>query len=142
MKTREILTTEKSEVINNEIARLNEYSSYKEGLRDARTQALKYYEADLRSINAQRWFKIIKQSSNPTVIWSHNASLTMIVYDDGNFKYDDEIEGNSNYCRVVGASSTNFIPFYGTIMEAISAVKNNNFTHKKEGLLSPVEFFA
>lgn len=140
MKTREILNEKKEIVISNEIERLNQFTSYQEGLRNAKEQANKNYDQAIRSINQKRWFKIIHQENEyPTIIWTNNSSLTMIAYPDGNFKYDDEIEGNSNFCRVIGASSRDFISFHGTIQEVIEVAKNKNF--KGEKLLAPVEFF-
>ena len=66
--------------------------------------------------------------------------MTMIVYTDGNIKYDEEVSGKSSICRVIGASSSNFQSFYGTIEQVLNAVKTGNLNHEKKGLLSPVEF--
>ena len=141
MKTRDLFEKTKKEAINNEIARLQTYKSYKEGLRDAEKQANVYYEQIKRSVNQQRWFKIIKQDNLPLIAWSQNNSITMVFYADGNYKFSDEIDGKTNYCRVVGASKNADTHFYGTIKELIEAVKNDNFTHKKNNLLAPVEHF-
>lgn len=140
MTTREFLNGTKETVIANEVNSLNECASYKNGLRNANEQAVKNYETKLRSVNQDRWFKIIEQENHPTIIWSHNASMTMIVYADGNVKYDEEVNGKSSICRVIGATSNNFKSFFGTISEVLEAVKTGNFKHSKIGLLSPVEF--
>lgn len=137
MKYRDYFTKAKPEVIRDEIDLLNEFKSYKEGLRRADEQAERNYQMMKRSVEAKRHFKIIYQDLHPTVIWSYNGSLTMIIYDDGFFKYDDEITGGSNYCRVIGASARDFTPFYGTVQEVIEAAKNNYVSDHKQ--LPPVE---
>jgi len=142
MTTRQILTLPKSEVIKLEIENLNTFKSYKEGLRNAEEQSLKNYETQVRSLNQKRWFKIILQENHPDIVWSLNGSLTMLVYTDGNINYNNEIPNTSNICRVIGASSRDFISFYGTIEEVLSAVKEGNYTHEKSSLLSPVEFYS
>lgn len=143
MTTRNFLNETKEVVISNETSRLMAFKSYKDGIRNAKEQAEKYYAEKERSINAKKWFKIIKQEKGmPTIIWTINGSLTTLVYADKNVKFDEEVGGTLSICRVIGASSRNFIPFFGTISEVIDAVKKDNFTHSKSGLISPIEFFA
>ncbi|MEI6865599.1 hypothetical protein [Flavicella sp.] len=66
----------------------------------------------------------------------------MLVYTDGNVHYNDEIPSKSQVCRFIGATSRNFISFYGTIKEVTSAVITDNYTNEKSNLLSPVEFYT
>ena len=141
MKTREFLNTTKEDFLKSEEIRLSKHSSYKSGKRDPKKQAEKYHDQTLRQLNQERWFKIVEQEVDyPTIAWSSNGSLTMVKYSDGNIKFDDEIEGNTNFCRVVGSSARNFKSFFGSIKDVVSAFESNDYSHSKEGQLAPVEF--
>lgn len=143
MKTKEFLNRTKEVVIENETSRLMTFKSYKDGTRNASEQADKNYLQKGRSINQKKWFKVVKQENGmPTIIWTNNGSSTTLVYVDGNIRFNEEVNSSVSVCRVIGASSRNFISFYGNILEVIEAVKKNEFTHSKSGLIASVEFFT
>jgi hypothetical protein len=143
MTTKEFLNGTKEVLIANETSGLMAFKSYQDGTRNAIDQAHKNYLKKGQSINQQKWFKVIKQENGmPTIVWTNNGSSTTLVYDDGNIKFDEEVNGSVSVCRVIGASSINFISFYGNILEVIEAVKNDNFSHSKSDLIAPVEFFT
>ncbi len=143
MTIKEFLNGTKEVVIANETSRLMAFKSYQDGTRSASEQAEKNYLEKGQSINQEKWFKVVKQENGmPTIIWTNNGSSTVLVYADGNVRFDEEVNGTVSICRVIGASSRNFISFYGNILEAIEAVKKDEFTHSKSGLIAPVEFFT
>jgi hypothetical protein len=143
MTTKEFLNGTKEVVIANETSRLMDFKSYQDGTRNASEQAEKNYLKKGQSINQQKFFKVIKQKNGiPTIVWTDNGSSTTLVYADGNVRFDEEVNGTVSICRVIGASSSNFISFYGSVLEVIEAIKNDNFNHSKSGLLAPVEFFV
>jgi hypothetical protein len=143
MKTKEFLNGTKEVVIANETSRLMAFISYQDGTRNASEQSEKNYLEKDQSINQKKWFKVIKQENGmPTIVWTNNGSSTILVYADGNVRFDEEVNGTVSICRIIGASSRNFISFYGNILEVITAVKNNDFIHSKSGLIAPVEFLV
>jgi hypothetical protein len=139
MKTKTFLTESRELVIENEIKNLLTFKSYQDGTRNAKDQAFKNYEQMQRIVEQKRWFKIVEQEGNhPTIIWTNNGSLTILVWKDGNVRYDEEVNGTLSVCRVIGASS-NGLSFYGSITEVVEAVKKCEFKHSKSEILAPVE---
>ncbi len=136
MKTSEILTGNKEQVIINWMNELNEFKSYKEGLRDAKTQAESNYTHAIKMHTWQRrWWKVVETKEGNHLLWTNQSRETVLVKKDGTVVFNDELE-NQNAADNLARNLKEKLYFLGTRQEIIEKIKNNDF--EKTPLLPPV----
>ena len=136
MRTFEILTGNKEQVIINWMNELNEFASYKQGLRDAKAQAESNYAHAMKMHNWQRrWWKVVETIEGNHLLWTNQSRETVLVKMDGTVVYNDELE-NPNNADYLARKLNAKLNFLGTREEIIAKIKNNDFN--KTALLPPV----
>ena len=127
MKTAEILNGTKDQVISKWIDELNEFKSYKEGLRDAKQQAEKNYAHAIKMHTWQRhWWKVVETLDGNHLLWTKQSREAVLVKKDGTVVFEDELVDSYSAYKLAQNLKAKLY-FLGTREEIITKIKNNDF---------------
>ena len=137
MKTAEILNQPKEEVISKWIDELNEFASYKNGLRNAKEQAEKNYAHAIKMHTWQRrWWKVVETLDKNHLLWTKQSRETVLVKKDGTVVFEDELVDSYSADKLARNLKAKLY-FLGTREEIITKIKNNDF--EGTGLIPPLD---
>ena len=137
MKTAEILNGTKDQVISKWIDELNEFKSYKEGLRDAKQQAEKNYAHAIKMHSWQRrWWKVVETLDGNHLLWTKQSREAVLVKKDGTVVFEDELVDSYSAYKLAQNLKAKLY-FLGTREEIITKIKNNDF--EGTGLIHPLD---
>ena len=136
MKTAEILNGTKDQVISKWIDELNEFKSYKEGLRDAKQQAEKNYAHAIKMHTWQRrWWKVVETLDGNHLLWTKQSREAVLVKKDGTVVFNDELV-DQYAADKLAQNLKEKLYFLGTREEIIAKIKNNDF--ERTALIPPL----
>ena len=136
MKTAEILNGTKDQVISKWIDELNEFKSYKEGLRDAKQQAEKNYAHAIKMHSWQRrWWKVVETLDGNHLLWTKQSREAVLVKKDGTVVFNDELV-DQYAADKLAQNLKEKLYFLGTREEIIAKIKNNDF--ERTALIPPL----
>lgn len=137
MKTAEILNGTKDQVISKWIDELNEFKSYKEGLRDAKQQAEKNYAHQIKMHTWQhRWWKVVETLNGNHLLWTKQSREAVLVKKDGTVVFNDELVDQYAADKLAQNLKAKLY-FLCTREEIITKIKNNDF--EGTGLIPPLD---
>ncbi|MCW0484085.1 hypothetical protein [Gaoshiqia sediminis] len=139
MKTSQILSGERNQVVNQIAEELMQFKSYQEGLQNAEQNAEKRYEHAIKMHTTQRrWWKVVETSNGNFLIWTNNSRETVLVTENNEVIFYDELTNQATADRTARELKA-AAHVLCTRKEIIEKVISRDFNSTR--LLPPVSMF-